>query len=339
MVPLSCFRWISQLFQFEEIPIHYQSKNQTKGAWWMGKYDINGMCCFLIPWDGGICDGGNSCLSGGKIVKSCKHSAAVQTTENPPWTVCCTRNSPCHCQSGVAGTEAAKQPNERKKEKWTGRLTNVSTWRAEKQRAGRLSEWEILSDLPVAHRGAGALVLGVLSWRVTGTTQLLEDNLSPLILSPMWWHSLTSTICWNTSRSSRRCCCVKNPAPLPNHRSAAGWLLAARRQGQGHGSALRGDTQAGTRSHANTHARARACMRNRTQTCGETPRDGSKKTPSHRNLRGRVGGRDGESERCGKRRNGRGERVSGKREREREGERNSGSEGRTAWLTDSEVSP
>lgn len=50
-------------------------------------------------------------------MKSCKHSAAVQTTENPPWTVCCTRNSPCHCQSGAAGTEAAKQPNERKKKK------------------------------------------------------------------------------------------------------------------------------------------------------------------------------------------------------------------------------
>lgn len=53
-------------------------------------------------------------------------------------------------------------------------------------------------------------------------------------------------------------------------------------------------------------------------TQAETLRDGSKKTPSHRNLRGREGGRDRESERSGKRGIGRGERV---RERRREFER------------------
>lgn len=96
--------------------------------------------------------------------------------------------------------------------------------------------------------------------------------------------------------------CVKNPTPLPNHRPAAGWLLAARRQGQGHSSALRGDTH--TCSHIHTL------------------RDGSKKPPSHRNLRGRVGGRDRESERSGKRRNGREERE---RERARVEEERQGS--------------
>lgn len=35
------------------------------------------------------------------------------------------------------------------------------------------------------------------------TTLLLEDNLPPLILSPMWWHTLTPTICWNTSSSTQ----------------------------------------------------------------------------------------------------------------------------------------
>ncbi len=36
-----------------------------------------------------------------------------------------------------------------------------------------------------------------------GTTLLLEDNLPPLIRSPMWWHTLTPTICWNTSSSTQ----------------------------------------------------------------------------------------------------------------------------------------
>lgn len=100
--------------------------------------------------------------------------------------------------------------------------------------------------------------------------------------------------------------CVKSPTPLPNHRPAAGWLLAARRQGQGHSSALR-ETHTHACSHTHTHT--------------ETLRDGSKKTPSHRNLRGRVGGRDGESERSGKRRKGRGkgEREERGRGRERSG--------------------
>ena len=46
-------------------------------------------------------------------------------------------------------------------------------------------------------------------------------------------------------------CCVKNPTPLPNHRPAAGWLLAARRQGQGHRSQLsaEGDTHASSHTH------------------------------------------------------------------------------------------
>lgn len=96
---------------------------------------------------------------------------------------------------------------------------------------------------------------------------------------------------------------VKNPTPLPNHRPAAGWLLAARRQGQGHSSAPRE-----THTHVVTHIHIMHT---------ETLRGGSKKTPSHRNMRGRVGGRDRESERSGKRRNGRGKRDS-KEYRERE---------------------
>lgn len=55
---------------------------------------------------------------------------------------------------------------------------------------------------------------------------------------------------------------VSRPPPpcllaLPNHEPAAGWLLAARRQGQGHSLAVEGDT----------HART------------ETLQDGSEKTP------------------------------------------------------------
>lgn len=82
---------------------------------------------------------------------------------------------------------------------------------------------------------------------------------------------------------------------LPNHEPAAGWLLAARRQGQGHSSAAERETHTHARTQARTH-------RNSTRRERENP-------PSHRNLRGRSrrkGQRERESERSGEGRNGRG---------------------------------
>lgn len=114
MVPLSCFIWISQLFQFKEIPIHSQSKNQTKGAWWMGKYDINGMCCFLIPRDWGICDGGNSCPSGENLW-SPANTVLLQRQHKTHSELCVAPETHCHCWSRAAGAEAAKQRSMRKR--------------------------------------------------------------------------------------------------------------------------------------------------------------------------------------------------------------------------------
>lgn len=80
------------------------------------------------------------------------------------------------------------------------------------------------------------------------------------------------------------------------------------------------DKDTAQRRGRHTHAVTLAHARTHTVTHTNTLRDGSKKTPSHRNLRGRVGGRDRESERSGKKRNGRGERAleEGDREPERE---------------------
>lgn len=69
-------------------------------------------------------------------------------------------------------------------------------------------------DLPLLMEGFVSSCWDLVS-RVGGTTQLLEDNLSPLILSPMWWHSLTSTICWNTSQSSQHHAVSRTPLPCP----------------------------------------------------------------------------------------------------------------------------
>lgn len=51
----------SQLYTFGQLEIKRWVLMES------GKNDISGMCCLLIPWDGGICDGGNSCHSGGKL--------------------------------------------------------------------------------------------------------------------------------------------------------------------------------------------------------------------------------------------------------------------------------
>ena len=194
-------------------------------------------------------------------------------------------------------------------------------WVPEKQESRELAGWvripfclpsRVSSPNLPSLSGVSTLAAGILSWR--GTTQLLEDNLSPLILSPMWWHSLTSTICWNTSWSSQRCAVSRTPLPCP---------ITDRLLG---GSSLPGGRDKDTAQHwGETHRHKHVCARTRnyTQTCRETPRDESKKTLSHRNLRSRVGGRDRESEKCGKRRNGRGECASSGGERGKERERNS----------------
>lgn len=61
-------------------------------------------------------------------------------------------------------------------------------------------------DISLAH-GVDLSRCGLFSLELlrvfVGTTLLLEDNLPPLIRSPMWWHTLTPTICWNTSSSTQ----------------------------------------------------------------------------------------------------------------------------------------
>lgn len=102
-------------------------------------------------------------------------------------------------------------------------LRKLSTWKAGGQRAGRVrGKTQIplcvflscfFSRSLFTHREVCTLVLEF--WVEAWTTQLLEDNLSPLILSAMWWHSLTSTICWNTSRSSQHRAVSRTPLPCP----------------------------------------------------------------------------------------------------------------------------
>ncbi len=66
-----------------------------------------------------------------------------------------------------------------------------------------------------------------------GTTLLLEDNLPPLIRSPMWWHTLTPTICWNTSSSTQHSGASRQTTQS-NQRGGTGWLFPGWRKGQGH---------------------------------------------------------------------------------------------------------
>lgn len=243
-----------------------------------GKNDINGMCCLLIPWDGGICDRGNSCHSGGKLWSPAHtellyrqhrftEETAQHTTTTNPYFQTPTPDSKLHekCTANWINYQAhphvAQIVVKRWKiaENWQKKERKLlSTWKAGEQSAGRVRGkariplWVFslcfFTGSPFAHRGVCVLVLGS---RVRGTTQLLEDNLSPLILSPMWWHSLTSTICWNTSRSSQHCAVSRTPLPCPiTDRLLGGSLLPG---GRDKDTAQRRETHTHTQSHSHTH--------------------------------------------------------------------------------------
>lgn len=153
-------------------------------------------------------------------------------------------------------------------------------------------------DLPLLMEGFVSSCWDLVS-RVGGTTQLLEDNLSPLILSPMWWHSLTSTICWNTSQSSQHHAVSRTPLPCPiTDRLLGGSSLPGGRDK---------DTAQRRGRHTHTHSRSHHCLHpTLTQTLYEMR---ARKPPSHRNLRGRVGRGEWVEEEGEGSKQGRGERV------------------------------
>lgn len=278
MAPLSCFIWISQLFQFKEIPIHSQSKNQTKGIWWMEEYDINGMCCFLIPWDWGICDRGNSCPSGGKFW-SPANTVLLYRQHKIHSGLCAAPETHCHCRSRAASTEAAKQWNIRKRKNeqahwqmWVPESREAESWPGEWERISLCLPTRVSSpDLPSLIEG---LVPCCWDFELEGSGDHTAPGGQPLSSNPlaevMTLSNLDHLLKHVLEQSALRC--VKNPTPLPNHRSAAGWLLAARRQGQGRSSALRGDTH----TDINTYAHARVITHKRVEKLHEM---GARKPP------------------------------------------------------------
>lgn len=131
---------------------------------------------------------------------------------------------------------------------------------------------------PFTHRGVCVLVLGFFKSRGDHTAPGRQPLSSNPLSDVMTLSNLDHLLKHVPEQSAPRC--VKNPTPLPNHRPAAGWLLTARRQGQGHSTAQR-ETHTHTvtpHHHPPPHTHT------------DTLRDQSKKTPSHRNLRGRVRG-------------------------------------------------
>lgn len=137
--------------------------------------DINGMRCFLIPWDGGICDEGNSCHSGGKLWSPThtellyRQQRFTALVDSHSWL---SAASEFHCQwNRLAGRRCKgsgdwKTAENRPKRK----VIMLSTWKAGEQKAGKVRgyTWIPLSVFlscffpgsPVAHRGACILVLG-----------------------------------------------------------------------------------------------------------------------------------------------------------------------------------
>lgn len=118
-------------------------------------------------------------------------------------------------------------------------------WLTERQ--GYDSSPRFLTRSAFTHRGVCIFVLG-LGFKSRGDhtapgRQPLSSNPLPNVMTLSNLDHLLKHV---PKQSAPRC--VKNPTPLPNHRPAAGWLLAARRQGQGHSTAQRE-----THTHTHTH--------------------------------------------------------------------------------------
>lgn len=183
---------------------------------------------------------------------------------------------------------SAKELETWQKKKWKSKKSGTVPGRQERK---VLADWEarirflsvlsprFLTRSAFAHGGICIFVLG-LGFKSRGDhtapgRQPLSSNPLPNVMTLSNLDHLLKHV---PKQSAPRC--VKNPTPLPNHRPAAGWLLAARRQGQGHSTAQR-------ETHTHTHSRSHHCLHpTLTQTLYEMR---ARKTPSHRNLRGRVG--------------------------------------------------
>lgn len=184
-----------------------------------GKSDISGMHRLLIPLRRRNLRRREFLSFRGGTTRSDAHGAAVQAawTRHPKhtavWEMCQLTTE----QTITISHEKAKM------ESWVP------------EGAGEICAFPSVSpstSSPFAHRGASTfwgLEWSEVVWWERGTTQLLEDNLSPLIRSPMWWHSLTSTICWNTSREQstlQRLCQEPPSLPARPAQSRAGCWVA-----------------------------------------------------------------------------------------------------------------
>lgn len=251
------------------------------------------MRCLLIPWDGGICHGGNSCHSEGKLW-SLTHRALLYRLQR----FHC-RNSPAlnpHLQTASLSSCPPTKDSDFVK---ICLKSNKSCIVPERQESQVLAEWEpklgFLSEFSprVGLPGAALLIerRGLVSRNLAfraeewgGEGDHTAPGRQPLSSNPlpdvMTLSNLDHLLKHVPEQSAP--CCVKKPRS-PAQSQTGCWVAPcfARRLGQGH-------------RETHTH---------------KTLRDWSKKTPSHRNLRGRDGGRDSESERSGKRGNGRREKA------------------------------
>lgn len=172
---------------------------------------------------------------------------------------------------------SAKELETWQKKKWKSKKSCTVPGRQERK---VLADWEarirllsvlsprFLTRSAFAHGGVCIFVLG-LGFKSRGDhtapgRQPLSSNPLPNVMTLSNLDHLLKHV---PKQSAPRC--VKNPTPLPNHRPAAGWLLAARRQGQGHSIAQR---------ETHTHAQSVTPLPP-PHTHTDTLRDESKKTP------------------------------------------------------------
>lgn len=127
------------------------------GAYDWGKNDINGMCCLLIPGDGGICTEREFLSFRGETMKTSTHSAAVQGT-------------PLHSPDCMLHQKCTAQTNRQTPRKSSGKYTIDQNKREQvvKYLKGRRRAECTVSSLEfsscVSSPGLPSLIEGFVSW-------------------------------------------------------------------------------------------------------------------------------------------------------------------------------